>query len=103
MSPEEPEDIFQLIAHQNGPLWDFHPTMLFQCLLWSKLKIVYISFHLANKLIDKADLVKSILVSLVKSLKDGEKAGKKYVKLPRLEPMDFYCKKKVERSYKPVS
>lgn len=32
---EEPEDIFQLIAKENGPLWDYHPTLLAQCLLWS--------------------------------------------------------------------
>jgi len=34
LDTDEPEDIFQLIAHQNGPLWDYHPTMLAQCLLW---------------------------------------------------------------------
>lgn len=33
---EEPEDIFQLIAHENGPLFDFHPTMLHQCLMWGE-------------------------------------------------------------------
>lgn len=35
LDPTEPEDIFQLIAHRNGPLYDYHPTMLTQCLLWS--------------------------------------------------------------------
>lgn len=36
---EEPEDIFQLIAHENGPLFDFHPTMLHQCLMWGELTL----------------------------------------------------------------
>lgn len=34
--PDEPEDIFELIGHRNGPLFDFHPTMLNQCLLWGR-------------------------------------------------------------------
>lgn len=34
---DDPEDIFELIAHQNGPLFDFHPTMIMQCLLWGRL------------------------------------------------------------------
>jgi hypothetical protein len=33
---DDPEDIFQLIAHRNGPLNDYHPTVLHQCLLWGK-------------------------------------------------------------------
>lgn len=33
----EPEDLFQMIAWQNGPLLDYHPTVLSQCLIWGKL------------------------------------------------------------------
>jgi hypothetical protein len=33
---DEPEDIFQLVAWENGPLWDYHPTVLAQCLVWSE-------------------------------------------------------------------
>ena len=32
----EPEDLFQMIAWQNGPLLDYHPTVLSQCLIWGK-------------------------------------------------------------------
>jgi hypothetical protein len=32
----EPDDIFQLIASQNGPLIDYHPIVLVQCILWSE-------------------------------------------------------------------
>ncbi|KAK6905133.1 hypothetical protein I203_105952 [Kwoniella mangroviensis CBS 8507] len=77
MDEEEPEDIFQLIAHRNGPLVDYHPIQLGQCLLW-----------------DKADLVKSILLELVKSLKQCEEDGKKSIPFHRLDPSEFYSRKK---------
>lgn len=32
----EAEDIFQLIAQENGPLLDYHPILLGQCLLWGE-------------------------------------------------------------------
>lgn len=35
---DEPEDVFQLIAHRNGPLADYNPTTLHQCLLWSEYR-----------------------------------------------------------------
>lgn len=38
LDPTDPEDMFQLIAHQNGPLYDYHPTLLTQCLLWSTFR-----------------------------------------------------------------
>jgi hypothetical protein len=34
LETNEPEDLFQLIAWQNGPLLDYHPTVLAQCLIW---------------------------------------------------------------------
>lgn len=36
LDSEEPEDLFQLIAWQNGPLIDYHPTVLAQCLIWGQ-------------------------------------------------------------------
>lgn len=33
---EEAEDIFQVIARHNGPLLDYHPTVLAQSLTWGK-------------------------------------------------------------------
>lgn len=27
-------DLFETVARQNGPLEDYHPQMLLQCLLW---------------------------------------------------------------------
>ena len=72
----EAEDIFQLIAWQNGPLWDYHPTVLAQCLLW-----------------DKIDLVKRILVDLAKKLQEAEEEGHKRVVMSRLDPSDFFLRK----------
>ena len=28
------ESLFEYVARQNGPLDDYHPQMLLQCLLW---------------------------------------------------------------------
>lgn len=38
----EPEDLFQLIAWQNGPLLDYHPTVLAQCLIWGMSDFVIV-------------------------------------------------------------
>lgn len=35
VAPSSPwESLFELVARQNGPLQDYHPQMLLQCLLW---------------------------------------------------------------------
>lgn len=70
---DTPEDIFQLIAHENGPLWDYQPTQLMQCLLW-----------------DKIDLVKRILIQLDKDLKYCEEEGKRRLVYQRLDPLEFH-------------
>jgi hypothetical protein len=33
---DDVEDVFELVASHNGPVLDYHPTMLAQCLLWSE-------------------------------------------------------------------
>ncbi|WWC85740.1 uncharacterized protein L201_000606 [Kwoniella dendrophila CBS 6074] len=86
LDEEEPEDIFQLIAHRNGPLVDYHPVQLGQCLLW-----------------DKTDLVKSILLELSKSLKQSEEEGKKRIRFHRLDPSEFYSTKKRSKPTKASS
>ncbi|KAK4688553.1 rabconnectin-3a, partial [Tremellales sp. Uapishka_1] len=73
LDDSEPEDMFQLIAHQNGPLWDYHPIVLGQCLLWNKV-----------------DLVKDVLVALLGDLKRAEEGGKRKVDFSRLEPSRFW-------------
>nr|GAT47823.1 WD repeat protein [Mycena chlorophos] len=34
------ESLFEHVARQNGPLEDYHPQMLLQCLLWGKVELV---------------------------------------------------------------
>ncbi|KAJ4485959.1 RAVE protein 1 C terminal-domain-containing protein [Lentinula aciculospora] len=34
------ESLFEYVARQNGPLPDYHPQMLLQCLLWEKIELV---------------------------------------------------------------
>ncbi|KAE8543087.1 hypothetical protein D1P53_000574 [Cryptococcus gattii VGV] len=76
----EAEDIFQLIAQENGPLLDYHPVLLGQCLLW-----------------DKANLVKSILLRLTDALKKCEEEGKMRLTFERLDPAEFYTTKTVTK------
>lgn len=33
---DEVQDVFELVASHNGPVLDYHPTLLAQCLLWSE-------------------------------------------------------------------
>jgi len=37
-SEKDDESLFEYVARQNGPLDDYHPQMLLQCLLWGKLR-----------------------------------------------------------------
>jgi len=34
------ESLFEQVARKNGPLEDYNPQMLLQCLLWGKLELV---------------------------------------------------------------
>ncbi|KDQ14428.1 hypothetical protein BOTBODRAFT_159267, partial [Botryobasidium botryosum FD-172 SS1] len=34
------EDLFETVARENGPLEDYHPQMILQCLLWGKIELV---------------------------------------------------------------
>lgn len=90
----EPEDLFQLIAWQNGPLLDYHPTVLAQCLIWGKPSSPPCSTTRRLISAGKMDLVKRILVDLHRNLKDSEDRGRKYLSYQRLDPFDFVAIKK---------
>ncbi|KAJ6509386.1 RAVE protein 1 C terminal-domain-containing protein, partial [Mycena vitilis] len=49
------ESLFEHVARQNGPLEDYHPQMLLQCLLW-----------------EKVELVKEIIVNLARDIGDSK-------------------------------
>ncbi|KAH7928501.1 hypothetical protein BV22DRAFT_1004629 [Leucogyrophana mollusca] len=38
--PGTSESLFEHVARHNGPLADYHPQMLLQCLLWGKVELV---------------------------------------------------------------
>ncbi|CAL1695568.1 unnamed protein product [Somion occarium] len=38
--PEPPESLFEYVALHNGPLSDYHPQLILQCLLWDKVEVV---------------------------------------------------------------
>ncbi|ESK98022.1 wd repeat protein [Moniliophthora roreri MCA 2997] len=60
------ESLFDYVASQNGPLQDYHPQMLLQCLLW-----------------DKVELVKDIIVNLSKNLESNSTSSwKLWPKMP---------------------
>ncbi|KAF9462089.1 WD repeat-containing protein [Collybia nuda] len=40
MDRPQRETLFEYVAQQNGPLEDYHPQMLLQCLLWEKVELV---------------------------------------------------------------
>ncbi|KAI0778601.1 WD repeat-containing protein [Trametes elegans] len=48
------ESLFEHVARQNGPLDDYHPQMILQCLLWEKI-----------------ELVKKIIVNLAHNVESG--------------------------------
>ena len=91
---DEPEDLFQLIAYESGPLWDYHPTVLSQCLLWSGLLNAPQRWTIhADKDTDKIDLVKQILLDLLDQLKQAEILNSKRLRYKRLDPTAFVSTK----------
>ncbi|KAJ3560471.1 hypothetical protein NP233_g10818 [Leucocoprinus birnbaumii] len=61
---DDDESLFEYVARQNGPLDDYHPQMMLQCLLWGK-----------------AELVKDVIVNLARAVgvqkakaKEGEQS-----------------------------
>ncbi|EGO30925.1 hypothetical protein SERLADRAFT_432587 [Serpula lacrymans var. lacrymans S7.9] len=55
---EATEGLFEHVARHNGPLDDYHPQMLLQCLLWGKV-----------------ELVKEVIVNLARSLQVARESG----------------------------
>ncbi|EMD42152.1 hypothetical protein CERSUDRAFT_110689 [Gelatoporia subvermispora B] len=57
--PQRDEDnLLEHVARHNGPLDDYHPQMLLQCLLWEKI-----------------ELVKRVIVNLTRNLESGRDAS----------------------------
>ena len=77
--PTEQGGLFEYVARENGPLEQFHPQMLLQCLLWgadTRSSPQTLGFTLIFRLggsLDKLELVKEIIVALGKHLESGAK------------------------------
>jgi len=65
-----PRDLFETVARRNGPLPNYHPQMLLQCLLWGKLSHSSLRRETqASSTKEKLDLVKDIIVRLANGFK----------------------------------
>ncbi|KZT72790.1 hypothetical protein DAEQUDRAFT_704451 [Daedalea quercina L-15889] len=74
---ERDESLFELVARQNGPLDDYHPQMMLQCLLWEKI-----------------ELVKQVIVNLAKNI-ESEKTRWRWQRIPLEE---FFKKDEVVKA-----
>ena len=74
--PTEPsKSLFEYAARQNGPLEDYHPQMLLQCLLWGKRRRKNVNQHHLTIRKGKVELVKEIIVNLAHDVRNYEKEG----------------------------
>ncbi|KAF8578745.1 hypothetical protein K439DRAFT_1361373 [Ramaria rubella] len=67
--------LFELVATRNGPLVDYHPQMLLQCLLW-----------------DKLEFVKKVIVRLAKGLEDARVNRRKSLNVRPMSVDEFLQK-----------
>lgn len=72
-STESKDTLFDIVARQNGPLDDYHPQMLLQCLLWgaSRFRLSRACRQLMRSA-GKIELVKTIITRLALALEKGE-------------------------------
>jgi len=99
-SEDAEEGLFEYVARLNGPLADYHPQMLLQCLLWGKVcaSRPFSSCSLVN--LDKLDVVKVILVNLSRDVERWHELHYDVFKSSTI-PIDHYSKK--SRVSSPVS
>lgn len=77
--PSKPSNsLFEYAARQNGPLEDYHPQMLLQCLLWGKKGSDFVGQHWLTMQKGKVELVKEIIVNLARDVLAYEKEGGKW-------------------------
>jgi hypothetical protein len=69
------ESLFEHVARHNGPLWDYHPQMLLQCLLWGTHQYLNADSLYADGEVEKVQLVKEIIVKLAHALDEAKSQG----------------------------
>lgn len=63
------ESLFEHVARHNGPLNEYHPQMILQCLLWGAASpFLFLTLTYNRRLTEKIELVKNIIVNLAKNL-----------------------------------
>lgn len=95
------EGLFEHVARHNGPLEDYHPQMLLQCLLWGEQYILITQWsgpHIFGTT-GKVELVKDIIVRLAKTVNEyHNNLGAQYLKWERLPPEPYFKKDEITHS-----
>jgi RAVE protein 1 C terminal len=82
------KDLFETVARHNGPLPDYHPQMLLQCLLWGP-SLSQRRLTVANVALEKIAVVKQIIVRLAQGLKYLTPEERATFELPSLPVESF--------------
>ena len=82
--PSGDETLFELVARLNGPLDDYHPQMLLQCLIWGeRIYHVVLFSDILMMFSDKTEIVKEIILNLARALL-ADSTGTHFTTPPRL-------------------
>jgi len=65
---EQQETLMEYVSKKSGPLEDYHPQMLLQCLLWGK-PLLFESSCLTDVSAEKLEVVKEIIMNLVRAIR----------------------------------
>ena len=65
------DPLFEHVALHNGPLQDYHPQMLLQCLLWGPSFPCVQQVNIMNGRTEKVELVKEIIVNLANAIEEA--------------------------------
>ena len=89
--------LFEYAARHNGPLEDYHPQMLLQCLLWGACSLIFWGLWgsgLINTgfLTEKVETVKDIIVNLARNIRETRAGNKRECDWQSI-PIDHYLRK----------
>jgi hypothetical protein len=66
------ESLFEYVARQNGPLEDYHPQMLLQCLLWGNYLFPDFLVVPNQNDTEKVELVKETILNLARNFEETQ-------------------------------
>jgi hypothetical protein len=81
------DSLFEYVARHNGPLQDYHPQMLLQCLLWGAYPFTDLQRAELTPagITEKVETVKEIIVNLARDVREtraGNKAESEWRSIP---------------------